>query len=136
MSESNGEKIWENPDPRIKWALDILDFEGTEPTTMLDYYFWPAVLGAGGVVAGFGHNLYFRRPMISALPYSLTMACLSWFAGGFGRDYMAKKHAERRAVMEHYIMLHPERFPEPVRIPPLQAGITLNDITSEFCRKK
>ena len=110
---SSQEKIWENPDPRIKWALDILEPKGYEPTSILSYFFYPALM-AGGF--GFGpmlKNVIGRRPYHTSLHVTLAFAAAGWLTGVQFRNMWSDKNAEEIAVLKHYVMLHPEKFPEP-----------------------
>merc|ERR1719249_410608 len=62
----------------------------------------------GGIGAGCGLilNLMANKPMRASLPRTFGMA--SWH-----QVYRGKRQAENEAVARHYIMLHPDRFPEP-----------------------
>ena len=112
MSASE-ENIWEKPDPRIKWALDILDDHGYERTTIAGYYWYPALFG-GGLGAGFPFkNLLLKRPMHTGIHITAGLAVGGWLFGCWFRNHLAEKNANEIAVIKHYLMLHPEKFPEP-----------------------
>ncbi len=106
---------WDDPDPRVKWALDEMDFDGTEPSSLMSFYSM-GVTGAlcmGGM--GLLRNHLSRRPLYAALPVTLAMTALGGWLGCLYRDSRIKKHAEELAVIKHYIMTHPDMFPEPER---------------------
>jgi hypothetical protein len=47
---SEGTNDWNEVDPRVKWCMDLLDWEGAEPNTLYSYYVPPifgALMGAG-----------------------------------------------------------------------------------------
>ena len=114
MSASE-EKIWENPDPRVKWALDILDDQGSEETPIISY-FWAPLLGlASGGGGNLMRNWVLRRPQHTAIHLTITGAAIGWLAGVWWRNRLARKNADDMAVIKHYLMLHPEKFPEPER---------------------
>ena len=113
MSDGQQEKIWENPDPRIKWALDLLGDDGYERTPVGSYIWYPSIFAA---TIGAGHplkNWTLRRPMWSGLHITLPLIAAGWCLGVLFRERQAKKNADEEAVLRHYIMLHPEKFPEP-----------------------
>ncbi len=106
---------WDDPDPRVKWALDEFDYGETEPSTFIGYHSYSV---AGAVFFGSlmpVSNLFFRRPLYSGLPVTAAMTVLGVMVGRWGRNYRAERHAEELAVIKHYIMTHPEKFPEPER---------------------
>ena len=111
------DRIWEqDPDPRIKWALDILEPAIPEKEGLWDRAIWPGL----GVFTGFAgstiYNVMKRRPaMGNALQLVGAMAVFG-FIGEKGRQMGKQKNAEDIAMVKHYIMLHPERFPEPERV--------------------
>jgi len=105
--------LWDEPDPRVKWALDLLDNQGYETVPMMKRFTLPTALGAVGAGVGLMMNLSANKPMRAGLPRTFAL-----FATGFGvawwhAGYRARRQAETEAVARHYIMLHPDRFPEP-----------------------
>lgn len=105
-------RVWEDPDPRVKWALDILE---PEPSFQpLHYRIAPACLGAG---VGYTAVRLFIRFRIMPITIGLLPQAIGLFGGfAFGEHLYQrnmKRKAEDLATVKHYIMLHPERFPEP-----------------------
>ena len=110
---ASNEKIWEKPDPRIKWALDILEPKGYEPTNMINYFFWPGLVSAGTGLSPMFVNLMLKRPLFASIHYTIAGLAAGWCGGVYFRNMVADKNAEEIAILKHYVMLHPERFPEP-----------------------
>jgi len=112
MSASE-EKIWEKPDPRVKWALDILDDGEYERTPLHGFFWYPAL----GLFTGAGGNLMtnwvYRRPAHTAIHLTIFGAAIGWLAGVAFRNRLERKNATDLAAIKHYLMLHPEKFPEP-----------------------
>ena len=108
MSSSEG-KIWENPDPRVKWALDILDEGEYERTPIWYPALFSVCLGSGNLLK----NWIMRRPKHTAIHLTILGAALGWVGGVAWRNRVSRKNANDVAAIKHYIMLHPEKFPEP-----------------------
>ena len=111
------DRIWEKDvDPRIKWALDILEPAIPEKEGLWDRSMWPGL----GVLIGFGgsciHNITKRRPMMGNALQLAAYVAVFGLIGEKAREWGKKKNAEDIAMVKHYIMLHPERFPEPERV--------------------
>ena len=53
------------------------------------------------------------RPLRTGLPLTLALTGLGGFLGYQFREWRARTNAEEMAVLRHYIMTHPEEFPEP-----------------------
>ena len=114
MSDSSNSK-WDEVDPRVQWAMDILDWEGAEPTSIFHYYASP-VVGAGiGISSVLVTNFANRRPARTNLPVTALLGALGFFAGIKFREFKANRHGEMMAMTKHYIMTNPEKFPEPER---------------------
>ena len=110
------ERIWENPDPRIQWALDILEPPGGEIQSLVSRGLLPstgAFLGFFGVI---GYNFQKKLPIKSNLAAYVGLTCLGAFVGEKSHAYYREKKADQIAAAKHYIMLHPERFPEPEKM--------------------
>ena len=110
---TSNEKIWENPDPRIKWALDILDDGPYERTGITQYFWYPGLGGFLGGAANICQNYIGKRPAHLSMHVTIFGAVAGWVAGVWLRDRLSKKNATEIAVLKHYMMLHPEKFPEP-----------------------
>jgi len=110
---SSNEKIWEKPDPRIQWALDILEPKGYEPVTIPTHFWYPTIFAAMGYTSAIFRNVIARRPITASYHVAIGAAVLGWLGGVQARDMFKDKNAEEIAVLKHYVMLHPEKFPEP-----------------------
>ena len=110
------ERIWENPDPRIQWALDILEPPGGEIKSLVSRVMLPA----SGVFLGFIGVMTFNFQRKIPVKSNLAAYVLLTGLGGFGGEKMhaiyRQKKADQIAAAKHYIMLHPERFPEPEKM--------------------
>jgi len=102
-------------DERVRWAFKLLDAEGTEPTSILQYYAPPVFGAAFGASFQPFNNYINRRPMWAALPKTVACAGLGLLGGLWLRQWRVEKNAKETAVMKHYITMHPEKFPEPER---------------------
>ena len=82
MSESAS--IWDSePDPRIKWALKIIDNEGIEPSPIYSHYMYPVMNGAVMFVARVFRNRHLRRPIYAGAPLTAVMVAAATYAGKF-----------------------------------------------------
>ncbi|XP_064483314.1 NADH dehydrogenase [ubiquinone] 1 subunit C2-like [Ornithodoros turicata] len=61
------------------------------------------------------YNRSTNRPLYSGLPRFLVAIPIALYLGDKLRQYYQRSSAERDAMLRHYIMLHPEDFPEPER---------------------
>lgn len=107
---------WDEVDPRVQWAIDILDSPpGWEPSSVYTHYF-PAGLCTiiGGAIIPI-RNVVKRMPFRTSLPATLLLAAAGFQIGNYLNDMKAERRQEKMAVAKHYIMTHPELFPEPER---------------------
>merc|ERR1711974_581236 len=105
--------VWDEPDPRVKWALDILDDQGFETIPYSKRFSFPAMFGAIGVGLGAALNLAANKPLRASMPRTIFFAGAFTGIGWAWMVYRARRQANNEAVARHYIMLHPDRFPEP-----------------------
>lgn len=105
--------VWENPDPRVRWALDLFDDKGFEPRGYLSQFFWPALGGITWGMAPLAANLISRRPYYAGAVWMVGLGVMGTGIGYYTREFLAKRAADREMAAMHYIMLHPDRFPEP-----------------------
>jgi len=109
-------RIWENPDPRIQWALDILEPQGKygqPPERIFNRFCYPfggAALGAGIVAL---NNIFRKIPVKSNIVGYAVMSLGGVYLGEYARHRILEYKAQELATVKHYIMLHPEKFPEP-----------------------
>ncbi|CAB4069336.1 unnamed protein product [Lepeophtheirus salmonis] len=77
-------------DPRVKWALDILDDEGIETVPMWRHY----GISLGSALAGFGcvayNNVINHRPYYARGHHAIGATLFGAFFGTFIRDYVAR----------------------------------------------
>ena len=126
------EKI-NNPDPRIKWAMDVMDHEGQDFEGALGRMWAPLSFAALPLAMNFARNASGRMPLRTNLvPTLLTLP----FFGAIGyyarlvlrglrhdgevlsdcRKWNEGNKMQEEAVMRHYIITHPELFPEPKKV--------------------
>ena len=109
-------RVWEDPDPKIKWALDILEPPGGEQMTLMSRIAMPFIGGFGGFVGILGHNYFRRIPLRSNIFGYVALTALGVLIGEKATDYSRQQRALEIAMVKHYIMLHPDRFPEPEKM--------------------
>lgn len=108
-------KIWEDPDPRVQWALKILDDEGFKESALTSDIFYPLLGLSTFTAASLVRNMSMRAPLGTSLHITLGLAAVGLLGGIKFRDVVSQRRADSLAVCKHYIMLHPEKFPEPER---------------------
>ncbi|KAJ8674121.1 hypothetical protein QAD02_005383 [Eretmocerus hayati] len=99
----------------IKWAIDLLtpepDYEENFLSKNYPWIFWPTVTVGGCAYV----NWFMQRPVYAGLPrYGLAAVAGIVLAKVF-KDAKYHRESERDQVLRHYIKLHPEDFPPPVR---------------------
>lgn len=104
---------WDEVDPRVQWAMDILDDEGIEMTSLARYHSTTAFGGIVGAAIVPTANWMTRRPLFAAIQYTVLGGVIGLGAGRLLREFFIKRGQEEMAVAKHYIMTHPEKFPEP-----------------------
>ena len=107
-------RVWEDPDPRVKWALDILDPKRDYMReSLFGRLMFPALGGAAGFFTVAANNKMFRLPRRANIFGYIAVTAFGFWAGESLRKYQLNFKSEELAVIKHYIMLHPDRFPEP-----------------------
>lgn len=71
----------EEPDPRIKWALELLGNDGMETTSIIGHYAYPLIGGLGTYAVQMGRKLHLRRPKYVGWPITVAMVAGGWFTG-------------------------------------------------------
>lgn len=106
------QRVWENPDPRIKWALDIL-----EPKPLYEpmwYRILPTTFATGMCLAAWHvGNKMNKFPKNAGIVIGAFWGIFGYFAGEKIYQTQKSMQADELAMVKHYIMLHPEKFPEP-----------------------
>lgn len=105
-----------SPDPRVQWALDIFDQEGEEFTGMVGRAYSPASFGAFPVLANMLRNGMNRVPLRTNLLAAVLCVPLGAFVGQQYQAWNTRRATEEVAMMKHYILTHPEHFPEPKKV--------------------
>lgn len=108
--------VWEEPDPRVKWALDLFDDQGYETLMWHRQYIAPASAGGFGLISSIGYNMSVNLPVRARIPIHAASFAFGWGVASFFMSRRAQRRAEQEAAAKHYIMLHPDRFPEPEMI--------------------
>jgi len=109
------EKI-ENPDPRVKWAMDVMDREGVEFEGIIGKALTPVSAAATIPFFNFCRNGLMRLPQRTNLFGTLCFMPVAGFLGLQLRKWVDRQHAEDEAIVRHYILTHPELFPEPKKV--------------------
>jgi hypothetical protein len=117
MSDSTEQKSYGGipVDPRVEWAMEVMDTEDYNFSSWYEEKFIPATLAAMPVVANSLYNFSAKAPVKTNLPLALALAPLGWLGGMKMLSWRFNVNAENMAVARHYILTHPERFPEPKR---------------------
>lgn len=105
-------RVWENPDPRIQWALDIL-----EPKPVYESLFqrsMPTLIALGFSMGAFAYgNKINKVPRNAGLVTGAIFAAIGFSGGEIIYHFLRKRQADELAMVKHYLMTHPEKFPEP-----------------------
>jgi len=95
--------------------MDIMDQEGMDFQSTFDRLTAPLGFGIAGPAAIVMRNGLNRMPLRSNWVMMAVTAPIG-FAMGLGiKRWREKINADNMAVMKHYVLTHPERFPEPER---------------------
>jgi hypothetical protein len=86
---------------------------GYERTPIYSYFWYPAIFGAAGLGGNVFKNVLYRRPLNTGLHVTVFGGVTGWLFGCWLRNRLATKNANEIAAVKHYLMLHPEKFPEP-----------------------
>jgi len=69
------------PDPRIKWALDILGNDGVEPVSVIDHYLYPFAAGTLAFSGRLIRQYYYRRPLSAGFPWTVGITLGAMLGG-------------------------------------------------------
>ncbi|XP_011148119.1 NADH dehydrogenase [ubiquinone] 1 subunit C2 [Harpegnathos saltator] len=103
-------------DPNIQWALELLKPDPTyQPSIMQKYSaeFWS--MSAGFTMASL-RNCYYRRPFFAGLQLHAMFVAGGYIFSQYAKKFIHFLEARRDTRLRNYIILHPELFPEPVRV--------------------
>jgi len=102
-------------DPRVEWAMKVMDTEGYEFQSEMDKLMAPVGVGLSpAFLIGFS-NLISRVPLKTNAIVSAGLFPFGFYAGILLMRWRDNINRENMATMKHYILTHPERFPEPKR---------------------
>jgi len=105
-----------NPDTRVKWAMDVMDQEGQDFEGITGKALTPLSAALMIPVMTVCRNAMTRVPIRTGMiPVLLAMPVFG-LIGQQLRNWVDNGHREEEAVMRHYILTHPELFPEPKRV--------------------
>merc|ERR1712080_29315 len=110
------QEMIDNPDPRVKWAMDIFDQEGEDFDSMTTRDFTPVAFSVVPIGCNALRNGMNRVPIRTNMFGALLTLPLFLFAGQQFANWNYKRAAEDNAMIKHYILTHPELFPEPKKI--------------------
>jgi len=116
LSTEQWEDMVKNPDPRVKWAMDIMDQEGEEFTGMVGRAYIPFQFATLPAIFNSAKNALNRVPLRTNLASAILLSPLSLGVGFWYAGWMKRRAAEEEAMMKHYILTHPEHFPEPKKV--------------------
>merc|ERR1712200_117288 len=100
-------------DPRVEWAMKVMDQEGVESEKWS--LFAPLGLGLAGPTAIATRNLINRYPVRTNWGFALASIPVGFAVGVWIKRWKENMLRENMSTMKHYILTHPERFPEPER---------------------
>ncbi|XP_076749038.1 NADH dehydrogenase (ubiquinone) B14.5 B subunit isoform X2 [Xylocopa sonorina] len=105
----------DNPEEKFpaQWALDLLEPTEIDYTQSLFKNFIALPAAFAGYVAVRMRNSALGRPPHFNTPLILAITAVTGALGFTVQEISRIVHARRDASMREYIMLHPERFPEP-----------------------
>jgi len=102
-------------DPRVEWAMKIMDTEGHEFQTEYEKLMAPVGLGITPAISIIVKNFINRIPIKTNWMFGAGLFPVGFYAGLLLRKYQFNRNQEQNATIKHYILTHPERFPEPKR---------------------
>ena len=103
-----------NPDPRVKWAMDVFDQEGEDFSTLSGKMMGPVSCAAFPVMGNALRNGINRVPLRTNMAITLGLAVpVGLFLGVQWAKFHTSRLQEETAMMKHYILTHPQHFPEP-----------------------
>lgn len=107
---------WDEVDPRVEWAMKLFDQEGQAFEAEMERIIVPTTLAVTPVGSMTLMNWIQRTPLKSNLLPAIALAPLGFWLGQKYDAYQTTKRATNNAAIKHYVMTHPELFPEPKRV--------------------
>ena len=116
LSTEEWEEKIKNPDPRIKWAMDVMDREGEDFENIFSKVWAPLSSAVFPLAAIFARNSTNRVPLRTGLVPAIATMPFFGLVGYYFRKHFDGIRQEEEAMMRHYIITHPELFPEPKKV--------------------
>ncbi|XP_023336353.1 uncharacterized protein LOC111707474 [Eurytemora carolleeae] len=102
-------------DPRVEWCMKIMDQEGMDMESEVMYLSAPVTLGATPAATIAISNFVYRLPIKTNMGAAILATPIAFGCGLLVKRWRENINRENMATMKHYILTHPERFPEPKR---------------------
>merc|ERR1712198_56743 len=109
LSTEDWEEKIRNPDPRVKWAMDVMDKEGNDFEGFVGRIWAPLSTAIFPVAANTVYNIQQRVPLRANLIPALVSTPFFGLIGFYSRKFFDNRRMEEEAIMRHYILTHPEK---------------------------
>lgn len=103
-------------DPRVQWAMDVMDHEGHDFESTFHKILIPCLSASMPPITQALFNWSQRLPIKTNMISMAALVPIGFYIGLQAKRWREMIAAENQAVMRHYILTHPERFPEPKRV--------------------
>eukprot|EP00088_Acartia_fossae_P064305 TRINITY_DN790_c0_g2_i1.p1 TRINITY_DN790_c0_g2~~TRINITY_DN790_c0_g2_i1.p1 ORF type:complete len:141 (+),score=36.58 TRINITY_DN790_c0_g2_i1:32-424(+) len=103
-------------DPRVEWAMKVMDREGHDFEREFDKILYPGSMGLAPISLIAFYNLLNKMPVKRNILAGVALSPITFYLGIQAKRWRESIQAENRAMVQHYILTHPERFPEPPRV--------------------
>ena len=100
-------------DPRVQWAIDIMETQDYDYQPWYEKIIMPGIFVSIAPISVTINNFVRKVPTRTNMPLALATTPLSLGLCYKLQEIKNKIDAENRAHAKHYILTHPERFPEP-----------------------
>ncbi|XP_032671637.1 uncharacterized protein LOC116844340 [Odontomachus brunneus] len=104
----------ENPD--IQWALNLLKPDPNYESSILQKYTSEILCIGCAFAAGCIRNVAISRPIFAGVQMHVASIVGGYMVSQLANTVIDHFKAERDTRLRTYVMLHPELFPEPVRV--------------------
>jgi len=100
-------------DPRVQWAMDVMDQEGQDFEPVHFKMLIPCMAAVTPAFTQALFNYSQKLPIKTNMIACVAAAPIAFYVGLLGKRWREMVQAENHALSRHYILTHPERFPEP-----------------------
>jgi len=100
-------------DPRVEWAMHVMDTEGMDFRTWYEKLTIPGMGAMVPLMTLMTNNAYYKVPMRTNMPLMLIGMPIGGFCAFKAWEWKQRVNAENMALARHYILTHPEKFPAP-----------------------